>query len=398
MAADAIDATAIKLDALGTQEPADTSKDDLCDVRRLAADARWLDAFDALDALESPAPETAEDVDLVEEVRARGASFRRARALCSADADAADADGAATADGAVPAAAAATADGAAPAAAAATAEEAWSEGHRAFGVETSYRYDADGLLWLRTTGEMKDIDLFHTVAVIREIGLFGEWIPFLRHSDVVHELDFSRLLAHFSIGVRGVLSRDCVMRVAACNDALSSGALYFEGESLADDVAAWRGAAVPPRYTGWGYDRMHVHSLVAKVAFTSATSQHAMVVVSVDLRTRLPRSILDFFLKKLVGIFLWLWRRQSRYISAHDEGKHRDAIAADAAFYENWLRPKYDEFCAARGWTDTSPALGADDAEDEVGDDAALPPGLDGADDGGAADSPAPAVGDDAAG
>ncbi|KAH8070929.1 hypothetical protein JL721_4847 [Aureococcus anophagefferens] len=243
---------------------------------------------------------------------------------------------------------------------------------------------------------MKDIDLFHTVAVIREIGLFGEWIPFLRHSDVVHELDFSRLLAHFSIGVPGVLSRDCVMRVAACNDALSSGALYFEGESLADDVAAWRGAAVPPRYTGWGYDRMHVHSLVAKVAFTSATSQHAMVVVSVDLRTRLPRSILDFFLKKLVGIFLWLWRRQSRYISAHDEGKHRDAIAADAAFYENWLRPKYDEFCAARGWTDTSPALGADDAEDEVGDDAALPPGLDGADDGGAADSPAPAGGDDA--
>ncbi|KAH8090042.1 hypothetical protein JL720_6339 [Aureococcus anophagefferens] len=179
---------------------------------------------------------------------------------------------------------------------------------------------------------MKDIDLFHTVAVIREIGLFGEWIPFLRHSDVVHELDFSRLLAHFSIGV----------------------------------------------------------------AFTSATSQHAMVVVSVDLRTRLPRSILDFFLKKLVGIFLWLWRRQSRYISAHDEGKHRDAIAADAAFYENWLRPKYDEFCAARGWTDTSPALGADEAEDEVGDDAALPPGLDGAEDGGAAESPAPAVGGDA--
>ncbi|KAH8063269.1 hypothetical protein JL722_2433 [Aureococcus anophagefferens] len=137
---------------------------------------------------------------------------------------------------------------------------------------------------------MKDIDLFHTVAVIREIGLFGEWIPFLRHSDVVHELDFSRLLAHFSIGVRGL----------------------------------------------------------------------------------------------------------ARYISAHDEGKHRDAIAADAAFYENWLRPKYDEFCAARGWTDTSPALGADDAEDQVGDDAALPPGLDGADDGGAAESPAPAGGDDA--
>ena len=77
-------------------------------------------------------------------------------------------------------------------------------------------------------------------------------------------------------------------------------------------------------------------------------------------------------LKKLVGLFLWLWRRQSRYISTHDACKHRDAIAADPAFYETWLRPKYDEFCATRGWAGApGPALRPDGDD---GDGGAEPP------------------------
>ena len=328
------------------EEAADGAR--LAEVRRLAADARWLDALDALEAL--GASEGGED-EVLEEVRARGACFRRARELCEASGGEVGEVGETS-----------------------SSSSAWSEGYRAFGVETSFRYDDAGLLWLRTTGPMDDIDLFHTVAVIREIALFGEWIPFLRHSTVVREVDFSRLLAWFSIGVRGVLSRDCVLRVAACNDALSSGALYFEGASLGDDVRTWRGAAVPPRSTTWGFDRMVVRSLFAKVAFTSKTSQHCIFVVSVDLRTSLPRAVLDFFLKKLVGLFLWLWRRQSRYISTHDACKHRDAIAADPAFYETWLRPKYDEFCATRGWAGApGPAL-RPDGDDGDGGAGAEPP------------------------
>jgi YD repeat-containing protein len=158
-------------------------------IRKHAADARWLDALDALDAL------SADDIDdaaLAAEVRHHGARFRSARNAFEDPED---------------------------------DNHQWQGRTERFGVETAFRYDDAGLLWLRTAGNMEDVDLFHTVAVLREIQLFGEWIPFLRQSCVIKAQDFARLLAHFTIGVRGVLSRDCVFRVAACNHALSGASL-----------------------------------------------------------------------------------------------------------------------------------------------------------------------------
>ena len=152
-------------------------------IRKYATDARWLDAIDALDALNA---EAIDDEALAAEVGHHGERFRQARAALDA-----------------------TDDG-----------HAWQGRTERFGVETAFRYDDEGLLWLKTAGKMDDVDLFHTVAVLREIQLFGEWIPFLRQSCVVGTQDFARLLAHFTVGVRGVLSRDCVFSVAACNNVL----------------------------------------------------------------------------------------------------------------------------------------------------------------------------------
>ena len=40
----------------------------------------------------------------------------------------------------------------------------------------------------------------------------------------------------------------------------------------------------------------------------------------------------------MISTQIWLWRRQSRYVSAHEQCPHRDAIAKDPAFYDEWLR------------------------------------------------------------
>ena len=297
-------------------------------IRKHAADARWLDALDALDALSA---DEIDDEALAAEVRHHGERFRSARNAFE------DPD-----------------DG-----------HAWQGRTERFGVETAFRYDEDGLLWLRTAGNMDDVDLFHTVAVLREIQLFGEWIPFLRQSRVVKEQDFARLLAHFTIGT-AFFRRDCVFRVAACNHALSGASLFFEGRSLDDAVTEWNGAAVPPRDRSWGMDRMVVRDFYARVQFLSQFSQKCEVVVCVDLRTRLPRAVLDFFMKRLVGLFIWLWRRQSRYVSAHEQCPHRDAIAKDPAFYDEWLRPKFVEFCAAQGWDGGELVVAPEDIEPDV--------------------------------
>ena len=51
-------------------------------------------------------------------------------------------------------------------------------------------------------------------------------------------------------------------------------------------------------------------------------------------------------------------------MSAHETGPHRAAIAADPAFYEDWLLPKYEEFCRQQGW-DAAAALAVDPADVE---------------------------------
>ena len=105
-----------------------------------------------------------------------------------------------------------------------------------------------------------------------------------------------------------------------------------------------------------------------------------------------------FLMKRLVGLFIWLWRRQSRYVSAHDS-LHRDAIAKDPAFYDEWLRcftlrgnhrvdlrsgltgrfprrPKFVEFCAAQGWDGGELVVAPEDIEPDVVHDEAPPAGL----------------------
>ena len=135
---------------------------------------------------------------------------------------------------------------------------------------------------------------------------------------------------------------------------------------ISTQVTEWHGAAVPPRDRSWGMDRMVVRDFYARVQFLSQFSQKCEVVVCVDLRTRLPRAVLDFFMKRLVGLFIWLWRRQSRYVSAHEQCPHRDAIAKDPAFYDEWLRPKFVEFCAAQGWDGGELVVAPEDIEPDV--------------------------------
>ena len=259
----------------GTASEASETAASMDAIRKHAADARWLDALDALDALSA---DEIDDEALAAEVRHHGERFRSARAAFEDPDD---------------------------------DTHQWQGRTERFGVETAFRYDDEGLLWLRTAGNMEDVDLFHTVAVLREIQLFGEWIPFLRQSRVVKEQDFARLLAHFTIGT-AFFRRDCVFRVAACNHALSGASLFFEGRSLDDEVTEWHGAAVPPRDGSWGMDRMVVRDFYARVQFLSQFSQRCEVVVCVDLRTRLPRAVLDFFLKRLVGLFTPVWKSTSR--------------------------------------------------------------------------------------
>ena len=276
----------------------------------LAKEARWLDALEKLESYDDIA---SLDATLVSEIREFGGEFRRAQREC------------------------------------ADASIEWEEGHSYLGTETKFRYDDGGVLWLSTEGSMEEVSAYHAVSVIREVALFGEWVPMIRWVNVVEALDFSRLCTFFAVGVRGVLVRDCVLRCAACDASRRDGCLYFAGSSP-EDAETYFGRELPPRTWGLGFDRMYVKALHARIEFLSPTSQRCKIVAAVDLRIRLPRSLLDFLMKRLVGVFLLLWRRQARYLANHPESPHRRKINDDTAFYQDWLWPKYLAFLKTKGW------------------------------------------------
>mmetsp|Transcript_4642 Transcript_4642/g.15391 ORF Transcript_4642/g.15391 Transcript_4642/m.15391 type:complete len:353 (-) Transcript_4642:129-1187(-) len=280
------------------------------ELLRLKKDARWLDA---LDRLEEEQFYDASD-PLCAEIESVGGRFREAQREL--------------------------AEGGRP----------WEEGHSYAGIATKFRYDDDGTLWLSTEGVMEHIELYYTVSVIREVELFGEWVPLIRFVEVLRQVDFSRLCTHFAVGVPLVLVRDCLLECAACNAALRDSSLYFAGKTPPQNEDAEGGVVLPARTRGFAFDRMTVLALHARIEFVSATSQRVKVVAAVDLRLRLPRTLLDFLMKRLVGVFLLLWRRQSRAIAKDPTCPHRIKIERDTDFYKDWLWPKYLAFLKTKGW------------------------------------------------
>ena len=119
----------------------------------LAKEARWLDALEKLESYDDIA---SLDATLVSEIREFGGEFRRAQREC------------------------------------ADASIEWEEGHSYLGTETKFRYDDGGVLWLSTEGSMEEVSAYHAVSVIREVALFGEWVPMIRWGNVVEALYFLR--------------------------------------------------------------------------------------------------------------------------------------------------------------------------------------------------------------
>mmetsp|Transcript_15137 Transcript_15137/g.22727 ORF Transcript_15137/g.22727 Transcript_15137/m.22727 type:complete len:348 (-) Transcript_15137:293-1336(-) len=283
---------------------------------KLQTDARWLDALDTLPADCDEAAERMGYLREIKEIQKVGSAFREARRQCSKD-----------------------------------EEIEWEVGHSYLGTSTSFRHDENGTLWLKTEGVLEGINLFHTVSVIREVKLYTEWVPLTRFVEILKEVDFSRMCTHFAVGVPGILVRDCVLRASACNAAISESSLYFIGSSPQDDDSDYYGTSLPQRKRGFAFDRMKILALNAKIEFIQPDAQHCKIIVAIDLRIRLPQSILDFMLKRLVGIFLILWRRQSRRLDRDPQCPHRKAMDSDPDFYQ-WLKPMYHAFLKERGWHD----------------------------------------------
>lgn len=71
----------------------------------------------------------------------------------------------------------------------------WIYGTQMFGIKTYYQIDkSDNSIIIKLEGVMEDLPLFEQCAVIYEIDLFKEWIPFCRESELVDKVGKAELV------------------------------------------------------------------------------------------------------------------------------------------------------------------------------------------------------------
>ena len=63
----------------------------------------------------------------------------------------------------------------------------WILGSELFGIKTFYRIEDDGLLSLRMEG-IQEIPIFEQLAVLYEVDLFNQWMPFCSQSELLKQI------------------------------------------------------------------------------------------------------------------------------------------------------------------------------------------------------------------
>jgi len=103
-----------------------------------------------------------------------------------------------------------------------------------FGISTFYKMDSegDGSIWVKLEGTLAGVPLFEQLAVVREVGLFSEWVPFCNHSTFVRKIGVAELIAHLNILLPCILSRDVCLHAYACDCTYENGSLVILGSSL----------------------------------------------------------------------------------------------------------------------------------------------------------------------
>lgn len=64
------------------------------------------------------------------------------------------------------------------------------------------------------------------------------------------------------------------------------------------------------------------------------------IICRVDLNAPLPHTLINFLIRKLAGVILYMIQRQTVKVQHDDQCNHAQRIRSNHAFYRDWLLPK----------------------------------------------------------
>ena len=199
----------------------------------------------------------------------------------------------------------------------------WKLGASYFGIETYFKID-NGKITVRMEGGLTDLPLFEQCAVIHEVDLFREWVPFCDESVLLEKLGPAELLMYLSIDVL-FLSRDTCMHTWGADCLHENGQILLFGYSVNHKVGDghyhgptdvekdWHNGRVttvctyseqnacPWRKETWTHAKMDIIDFKAMFKPISATEARTVIEASVDPKVPLHDALVNFIIKKMAG-------------------------------------------------------------------------------------------------
>jgi len=65
------------------------------------------------------------------------------------------------------------------------------------------------------------------------------------------------------------------------------------------------------------------------------------IICRVDLNAPLPHSLINFLIRKLAGVILYMIQRQAAKVQSDAQCSHALRIRSNHGFYRDWLLPKF---------------------------------------------------------
>eukprot|EP01035_Chromulina_nebulosa_P018040 gene18040-23682_t len=188
----------------------------------------------------------------------------------------------------------------------------WILGLTYLGITTHYHVDDDGIIAIRMEGILENLPIFEQCAVIHEVDLFKEWVPFCRESIGIDRLGHAEIIAGFGA--------DCLQE---------HGSIVIIGQSIDN----WEGKSIPFRRKSWLHDTADIKDIAAIINILSPNTAKTIITA-----------------KNIAGVGLYLFQQQSYKVSKNPDCSHSHRIQQSTEFYLDWLYPKLRDYCNSKGW------------------------------------------------
>ena len=251
----------------------------------------------------------------------------------------------------------------------------WKLGASYCGIDTYFKVE-NGLINVRMEGGLSDLPLFEQCAVIHEVDLFKEWMPFCNDSALLEKFGPAELVMYLSISAL-FLSRDTCMHAWGADCLHETGLILLFGRSVLhthsknqkedechqsllqkDDITSQvvgietfsQKHACPWKEESWSHKKMEVVDFKAIFKPTSENTATTVIMACINPNVPLHQGLVNFVIKKMAGLALYFFQKRVSMVAHSEESSTSSKIQENVHFYTDWLLPKVRQYYYKKGW------------------------------------------------